>query len=74
MLDVEVVAQAVAAGVIALWSSCLVVPWAPMADYLLRPAIPVICSPAESVVVITGVSSGLGNDAAAALVEQGAGW
>ena len=51
--------------------SGLVVPWAPVFDRLLRTPTPVLCAPADSFVAVTGISSGLGRDAADALARAG---
>lgn len=56
---------------ISIFASTFIVPWSPIFDKFLRNPIPVTCSPEESIVVITGISSGIGKDISEALAYRG---
>ena len=56
------------------WIALLVVVIATLpaiSKYLVGPVIPISCSPADSLIVVTGVSSGLGQHAALTLAQKG---
>ena len=60
-----------ASAAVALLATGFVMPFAPAFDLLFRTRTPVLSAAEDSVVVITGVSSGLGKDAAETLAARG---